>query len=216
MFLHWVRQLRGGNCNQRGRRVGDRFQPKNAVTIGRNHAGDLADDKIYVAGGYGNQIIVEFDLVLEEMSVLACPRVAPLGKKWMTADFAEWRREILFFGGIGSHTNPEPRSNEIHAFNVDSKGWKLVEMKGEPPIPRTGQTAVIKGFDLFVYGGYDTSGRYLHDFWIAHLKGHTTPFWSKMGINTRVPIGRTVSNLKLLGWADDSLWGLLRVWECVY
>ena len=167
--------------------------------VGSNHAGDVVDDKIYLAGGYGDEVVVEFDLVMEEVKLVECPRVVPLERKWMTAVFAEWRRELVYFGGFSASAAPNPRNNEIHTLNVDSKKWTELHMKGELPIPRTGHAVTVKGSNMLMYGGYDSASRYLDDLWIAHLPRFAACYWTKVKVNGRVPVGRTTSVLNYLG-----------------
>ena len=177
------------------------------LLIGSDHAGDLVDDKIYVTGGEITDCVVEFDLALESIARVESfgDTMGPTERKSMTALYTAWRREIVFFGG---HTAPEELdveieeslvlSNETYSFNVDSKSWQLLQLKGGPPLSRTGHAAVIKGFNMYVYGGYNHMERYLREVWIAHLNTRARPYWSMPRVEGRVPPGRvraTFNNL---------------------
>jgi len=41
--------------------------------------------------------------------------------------------------------------------------WEHVSVKGTPPSPRAGHTAVVHGKAMYVYGGYDKNGLSCHD-----------------------------------------------------
>ena len=185
------------------------------VLFGSDHAGDVVGDKIYITGGEGVYSVVEYDLLLESTSSVETygDTVGPTNRKSMTALYAEWRREIIFFGGFTAlegldeelaelegddEGEPLALSNETHCLNVESKSWQLLQMKGALPEPRTGHSAAIDGFNMYVYGGYNEAIGYLRDIWVAHLHQRKRPHWTMPRIEGMVPPGRIRATLNSL------------------
>ena len=165
-------------------------------------AAALADEKLYIYGGVEHQTapdpfndLLEFDLVLGTIAQIQTASGSPVGRSGMTAVFAEWRREIIFFGGLKSMGVAEPRTNETLCFNVDRKAWHVLKLKGELPIPRVGHSAELVGESMFVYGGFTTNMEFLGDMWIATLSLNPPPTWSRVEVKGFEPVGRTLSCL---------------------
>ena len=179
-----------------------RVDEMEVMPVGSDHAGDLVDDKIYVTGGVWISYVIELDLALKKTRIVQTlgETTGPTNRMSMTASFADWRREIVFFGG---YVQPTQRgalvlSNETHCFNVDSKSWELLRMKGKLPLARTGHSAAMKGFNLYVYGGYNQAIGYMTDIAIAHLRVMGRPHWTMPKIEGGLPPGRVRAVLKCL------------------
>ena len=149
----------------------------------RGHQAQLAGDKIYYFGE-GLPGVVEYDTVLVEAESIAN---SPAGRVWMATAFAPWRKEIISFGG---YNHQYLRINTTHAFNVESKSWKKLEMRGEPPQPRSSHAAVIYGTKMYVFGGYGRGEQSLSDVWIAELRNYSAPFWSMVRVKGEPPFHR--------------------------
>ena len=147
--------------------------------IHKGHAAQLAFDKLYYFG-QGIDGVLEFDVVLESARLIKGETSLPGGNLWMSAVFAPWRRQIIAFGGYDRNFS---RINTTQAFNVESKVWTRVEMRGTPPEPRTGHAAATYGTNMYVCGGYGVNGRALGDLWIAELRNSVAPTWSLVKIN---------------------------------
>ena len=169
-----------------------------------NHATMLADDKIYLYGGevhlgrlhYSDELI-QFDIISEKATLIG-ERHPPMGKRGsMSAVWAEWRREIVYFGGIQSGIRTV-RFNDTHSFNVDSRTWKELLMKGKLPIPRTGNACVLVGRCMYVYGGHTSYSEYLGDIQIADLSNLHNTSWSTPRLHGNASVGRTVSAFNYL------------------
>ena len=109
----------------------------------------------------------------------------------MAAAFAPWRDEIVTFGGFSFQF-----TNEVHAFHVESKTWKKLELNGKPPERRNAAAALICGKKMFVYGGYSISGYPLGDLWIADLSNSMRPSWSL----AQAPNGYFYDRVGCRGW----------------
>ena len=147
----------------------------------RGHQAQLAGDKIYYLGG-GLPGVVEYDTVLVEAESITN---SPAAYIWMATAFAPWRKEIISFGG---YNRQYQRNNTTYAFNVESKTWKKLEMRGKPPEPRSAHAAVIYGTKMYVFGGYGRGGQALHDIWIAELRNHAAPTWSMARVKGDTPV----------------------------
>ena len=147
----------------------------------RGYQAQLAGDKIYYFGE-GLPGMVEYDTVLVEAESIAD---SPAGYAWMATAFAPWRKEIISFGGFNRDYR---RINTTHAFNVESKTWKQLEMRGEPPARRSTHAAVIYGTKMYVFGGYGRGEQPLYDMWIAELRNHSSPTWSMARVKGDAPV----------------------------
>ena len=169
---------------------------KPLLGISMTHVAELADEKIYFYGGVGSTALVEYDTVLGAAREVETARTGPSGRRWMTAVFAPWRREIIYFGGI--HRAGESRMNDTHAFNVDSQSWKELGLRGTPPQARTGHSAVIHEKKMYIYGGFNDDFEYLGDLWIAELSSLAAQTWSLVVTRGSLPTNRTVAALNNL------------------
>ena len=159
-------------------------------------ATELADDKLYLYGGktssreYLNELI-EFDIVTGNARLIDAEG-GPGKRGCMSAVWVPWRREIIFFGGI-KPAGQERRCNDTFGFNVDKQSWTEVEMKGTPPSQRTGHSALLFGWSMYIYGGYTSANDFLNDIVIANFRRNQKPWWSTPQLRGTIPPGRTVA-----------------------
>ena len=167
-----------------------------------HHVATLAGDKIYIYGGRAPSIDKELkghvvvDPVMESAHALETSTAGPRKRHQMTAVWAPWRREIVYFGG---HRSPNLVFNDVHAFDVDSSRWRRIEMKGSLPAKRTGHSAVLVGTKMYIYGGHTSLkpfGGFLQDMFIADLRGlEASASWSAVALHTGFPTARTLAAL---------------------
>ena len=196
----------GYYCKEFGRELC--LRPRRSTDISSDlspratHSAVLVDDKIYVYGGEDKKIedllysdLIQYDIVTGEVSVVEARMTEVVGERaHPVAVFAPWRREIIMFGGIATYhvASREPRLNDTAAFHVDQKSWRPLKVKGQLPRRRTGHKAVLVGTQMYMYGGYTTSGDYLGDLWVLELRGYSAVTWSNMHPGGEIPTGRTV------------------------
>lgn len=150
---------------------------KTFMGANRGHQAELGFDKVYYLTAKGG--VVEYDPVLNEARLLMSETNGASrsggGLSWMSAVFAPWRSEIISFGGYDRYVR---RTNSVQAFNVESKTWKEIEMRGKPPEPRTSPAAVMCGTKMYVFGGFNLEGHPIGDLWIAELSSFVAPTWT--------------------------------------
>lgn len=168
------------------------------------HAAALANDKIYLYGGYdifeleSFHEMLEFDIVMRKLRKLSPPQCI-LARVGVSAVYADWKHEILFFGGTrAKDQSPEP--SNIFTFNVDNLAWGVVKSKGELPEARKGHSAILDGSkQMYVFGGRNEDKNYLNDLWIADLSKHSTVTWIMVQSTNPAPAGRIYPCLYKLG-----------------
>ena len=166
------------------------------LRLPRWHIAQLVEDKIFFCGGVGYTSLVEYDVVLGHAREVDTDKKGPVGRTYMTSVYAPWRNEIITFGGFIRRSTL--RSNETHAFNAESKSWKLLQLRGQQPEARTVHAAALYGTKMYVYGGYGTGNRFLGDLWIAELSDYSAQSWSQPETRGTAPSARTESSLCVL------------------
>ena len=103
---------------------------------------------------------MQFDIALGIFEVMS-----PTGEvEWInprykhTAVFAEWRNDIIYFGGHYEHLLII-RLRDTVAFNVETKTWTRLFSKGVAPFGREEHCATLLGRQMFVFGGVDAPFR---------------------------------------------------------
>ena len=169
---------------------------------GRDHqAGALVADKIYHYGGAISRSLsfckdmIEVDLVCKTVEVVETTNEGPGERGGMSAVWAPWLGEIVFFGGV---RKSNLRFQDVFAFRVDRKSWNEVRMKGQRPASRSGHSTLLVGVDMHIFGGYSSARQYLDDLHIADLSRRSQGSWSKPRIHGRIPVARTVATLNEL------------------
>lgn len=173
----------------------------------RWHVAELVHEKIYYFGETSMQKIIEYDIVLESTREIAGFKESPLGREFMSAVFAPWRKEIVTFGGFLRRGG---RSNETHGFNVESRSWTKLKLRGKPPEPRTVHAATLCGTKMYIFGGFTTGDRLLGDLWVAELGKFSVPYWSRPQIEGPTPTPRSLAALNNLNGVLVLFGGYLR------
>jgi len=72
---------------------------------------------------------------------------------------------LVMFGG----RHAEGRYNDVHVFNVDTKSWTNVPVKGRPPCGRKTHSFARIGDKAFVFGGH-SGDSWMGDLFVLHLQ----------------------------------------------
>ena len=146
-----------------------------------SHVAQLAHDKIYYFNEdrrRGNYPLIEFDIVQGKSRELELSDKGAM-KYWRkTCVFAACRNEIIAFGGVFGLPSQARITNDTHAFNLDTKTWRKLELRGRPPHPRKRHLAIMHGSKMCIHGGYAETDQIFNDIWIAELSQASAPFWS--------------------------------------
>ena len=166
------------------------------------HAAALVEDKIYFHGGELGRIYYdemwEFDTVLATFRKIPPPIGGHIKRTGASAVFAEWKREIYFFGGMEYGTE-NPRKNDVFTFQVDTMRWGDTIAKGRLPVPRSTHDAVLDLYNMYIFGGFGGGNLYLNDLWIADLRVGSVVTWSMVKVTGYIPLGRSGPCLSKLG-----------------
>ena len=190
------------------------------VPTGSWHEAELVDDKIYIfcteLGMYrdttSRYTLLEYDVVLIRDRSIVTVKEGACGQQCMTLVVAYSGKDIITFGGLDPRT--QRYSNEVHAFNVERKAWKMLRLRGRQPEPRIAHAAGICGRSIYIYGGYSQRGIPLHDLWIAHFGMNGAPIG--LCYNQRTKFHPHVAILHLITvfqWGVD-LDEFLKVYYC--
>lgn len=153
--------------------------------IADSHVAQLVEDKIYFHGGTGFPVWAEFDTVLGTVRHIQVSGGGPAGSRFATSIFATWSDEIITFGGY--EYPGQGMTNNVHAFNIHSKTWKKVYMRGKPPVPRISHASAVSASKMYIYGGKDSNTQLLGDLWVAEFESSSAPFWTLLKGSGVVP-----------------------------
>ena len=171
-------------------------------SIPGRHAAALVDDKIYIYGSIRASIVekqeemLEYDIVENMLTAIQCPS-SPHPRHDMSAVFLPWSREIVYFGGAKGFLGSGVVCDELLSFNVDSKSWREMKLKGITPLARAGHTALLVDTKMYVFGGYDRRGLPTNDLWIAELSPFQSKNWSFVALSGEKPVPRKFASLNL-------------------
>ena len=128
-----------------------------------NVSATLAADKIYLfggiyynglsSGGFTSEAVIQFDLASGTFEVVL-PKETP---DWLSprhkhaAAFAEWRKEIIFYGGKFERVYVAMLQDTV-AFDVESKTWSRLVSKGTLPEYGEEHWGDIVGKRMYVFG----------------------------------------------------------------
>jgi len=98
-----------------------------------------------------------------------------------SADFIPTRQEIYVFRG----GNGREYLNDLHAFNVDTFTWRVVESRGKVPLRRANHSSafLVEREELFIFGGWNGTER-LND---IHILDTVTSTWSQPHVGGVLP-----------------------------
>ena len=139
-----------------------------------------------------------FDTVLESFTRVEFSSGWHREKTAATAVFTEWNRRIVFFGGM-QYFITDPRLNCLSVFKLDSASWSVATTKGDLPSPRSGHSAVLDMFNMYVFGGFAGGNHNLNDLWVADLRNETTVSWSMVKVIGDAPYSRITHSLNKFG-----------------
>ena len=162
--------------------------PAALPAMGNGLVSQLVDDKIYYLGGTKTDSLVEYDIVRKVAKQVVTSEEGALGHMWMSSVFSPKRNEIITFGGLNKRRR---ESNETFAMNVETKSWKMLDLRGSRPPPRASHAALLHGSCMYIFGGFDITHKYLGDLWIAHLSTWSVPMWSQPRTYGEIPGPRT-------------------------
>ena len=180
---------------------------------GSSHLAALSEDKIYYCGGTIRQRVVEYDITLGvARSLEGATGNAPYETKGVSVVFACWSSEMICFGGLKPQLNGL-LGNAVYSFGISNHWWKRIEMRGQPPQPRTDHSAALLGRNMYIFGGLDQAHNPLHDLWICHLRSRTSSFWSSpfvAGVNissrSKASLNVIAGKLILFGGHRDDMY----------
>ncbi len=167
---------------------------------GRNgHTATLALDKIYIIGGWlGSGPLAADDawvLDVSDEENLSWTQLENSGNppgpcNMHSADFVESLKEIYVFRG----GNGREYLNDLHALDVETHKWHIVETTGNPPQQRANHSSAVIEDELFIFGGWNGAER-LNDLNILHC---ATGTWSTPFIEGTLPHPRAGMSLTAL------------------
>jgi hypothetical protein len=172
----------------------------------------VVDSTVYVYGGTSRnaQLGDIFALTPNKADKIATPGLfvvsgqAPAPRSYHTATVIENRHIVI----IGGRTTGNVALKDVHVFDVATREWRELRVKGEGPGPRYNHAAVVLRNKILVFGGFN--GRaYLND---AHLLDLGSLMWFSPALagpppaprsrHTCTSVGET---MMVFGGADDSI-----------
>ena len=184
-------------------------------------AAALAGDKIYMFGGGLHASgpgcsyeLVRMDLVLNTSEVMQSGGGGPGPRSYMSAVYAEWRKEIVVFGGMTTRDIASCQ-NDMYAWEEEEKRWREVKARGELPSPRSGHCVALVGLEMFLFGGKEAARTCDNTLWIADLSGlgKRVALWSKVKAVGQSPLPRAYASFARLNDRIILYGGMPNVWS---
>lgn len=179
--------------------------PESEKVFFEHHTTHLVDDKLLVIGGESSEIeldvnpasriqVYQFCLVEQQLSLLETSGNTPPRVKRHVAEFFEWRREVVVFGG----TRLEDRafSNNLAVLNVDAMEWRKLDAKGRRPPPQSSHMSCASRNRMFIFVNYDDP--LLSNLFVLDVR-YAAAAWSTLERRGRVPPGIYGGSLVLIG-----------------
>jgi N-acetylneuraminic acid mutarotase len=130
------------------------------------------DNKLWFVGGYNGYDYTSelhtFDPATNTTALVEATGEVFSRRSALTA--LVWKDRLYTFGGWNGFTRTW--FNDVHVFNFDTKTWRAVAAKGEPPLKRTSHSAVIHNNKMYVFGGF-SGEEYLNDMHEFDLESET-------------------------------------------
>ncbi|KAG0568578.1 hypothetical protein M758_6G027400 [Ceratodon purpureus] len=149
------------------------------------HASAVVEGKLYVVGGNTNGRYLN-DVQVLDLKKLNWSKVdtkvpqSPLSSQrdplqpWFPAcaghRLIRWGRQLL---AVAGHSKDGSETVNVHAFDTHSLSWTKLEVFGEAPVSRGGQSVTLIGSQLYMFGGEDSKRRVLNDLNILDLESMT-------------------------------------------
>jgi len=169
---------------------------------GRNgHSATLAKEKIFIIGGWlGTGPLAASDMHVLDLSrrhqlhwfqpfVTGTP---PGPCNMHSADYVESRNEVYVFRG----GNGREYMNDLHALDVDTYNWRIVETTGETPQQRANHSSAVLNDtnELIIFGGWNGKER-LND---IHILDTVNSVWSSPNVGGLKPHPRAGMTITVL------------------
>ncbi|KAK1289967.1 Acyl-CoA-binding domain-containing protein 4 [Acorus calamus] len=160
------------------------------------HAAEVADGKLYVAGGSRNGRYLSdfqvFDFGTLSWSTLS-PKFDFVGEGSSEEVFrpcsghsmVKWGSKLLIVAG---HVKGSSDSVTVWSIDIETNQCNIVKTYGKVPIARGGQSVTLVGSRLVMFGGEDTRKRLLNDLHILDLE---TMLWDSLETTQNGPTPRS-------------------------
>lgn len=149
------------------------------------HSAVLYENQMIVFGGYDNEGGKSNELFILDLTTNTWNQVAMTEQGWPDARYNHQavlmkhkkKPVMIVFGG----TNGTTPLNDVLSFDLNTKTWTEVKVKGDIPEPRTGFAMVqIDSENVLVHGGQNAKeNRDFTDIFILNTR-HTTLKWTKV------------------------------------
>eukprot|EP01039_Chlorochromonas_danica_P005894 gene5894-6490_t len=156
----------------------------NAPSARDRHVAVVHENALYIFGGFDGVARVNdlhaFDLENHEWHQVHATTGEPPTPRHSHAAVV-YRDSMFVFGGYdGSYRC------DFHAFNFQTRAWRLVVGQGDIPKARYRGTCVVSGDSMILHGGHDGT-RHLQD---THIYDFTTNNWSTLVTEGPIPSPR--------------------------
>ncbi|KAJ0409019.1 hypothetical protein ATCC90586_005203 [Pythium insidiosum] len=139
------------------------------------------DDALFVFGGQGQTSsgtasrLADIVCVASDGRVTAVDAAGETPAARMHHSAVRIQDEMVIFGG---RAGPMKSFNDVHAFNVRTRTWRVVHTEGEAPAPRWKHVSLAVGSVLYVHGGRDATS--VFDDLFALDMSDSTPSWRRL------------------------------------
>lgn len=149
------------------------------------HAAAIVEGKLYVVGGNHNGRYLN-DVQVLDLKKLSWSKVdtkvsqSPLSAQreslqpWFPPcaghRLTRWGRQLL---AVAGHSKDGAETVTVHAFDTHSLSWTKMEVFGQAPVSRGGQSVSLIGSQLYMFGGEDSKRRVLNDLNVLDLETMT-------------------------------------------
>lgn len=149
------------------------------------HSAAIVEGKLYVIGGNHNGRYLN-DVQVLDLKKLNWVKVdtkvsqSPLSTQQESLQpwfppcaghrLIRWGRQLL---AVAGHSKDGAETVTVHAFDTHSLAWTKMEVYGQAPVSRGGQSVTLIGSQLFMFGGEDSKRRVLNDLNVLDLETMT-------------------------------------------
>jgi len=164
------------------------------------HAAAIVEGKLYVIGGNHNGRYLN-DVQVLDLKKLSWSKVdtkvsqSPLSSQreslqpWFPPcaghRLIRWGRQLL---AVAGHSKDGAETVTVHAFDTHSLSWTKMEVFGQAPVARGGQSVTLIGSQLYMFGGEDSKRRVLNDLNVLDLETMT---WETPAVSGVCPSPRS-------------------------
>ncbi|KAL3866524.1 hypothetical protein ACJMK2_043817 [Sinanodonta woodiana] len=141
----------------------------------------MGNESSQASGSYGEPVDNDIEVTWE--SVSADYRF-PLREGQCTCSHGN---KMYIFGGVLQSDTEILESNELHCFDIDTKTWSKVVVKGQIPPPRSAASLVSVGNKLLLFGGLSQECGWFDD---VHIFDTEISTWQLLETEGRRPSPR--------------------------